>query len=121
MASNVCVRSGVVGVGAGLALLQRAGGDDGRLRWDVWPGNSVRALARAQGCSRLMAAGAAALDDSNNDNTAPRHVSKLSLRRMSSKEVESSDAEWKRGRQWQEKKASQPERCLTSFAGQSVQ
>lgn len=40
----------VVDVGAGLALLQRAGGDDGRLRWDVWPGNSsVRCVGQGSG------------------------------------------------------------------------
>ena len=48
--SSVCVRSGV---GAGLARwLLRAGSDDGRLRWDVWPGNSVR-----QGSGLLKADG----------------------------------------------------------------
>jgi hypothetical protein len=78
------------------------------------------ACARAQGCSRLMAAGAAALDN-NDNNTAPRHVSKPSLRRMSCERGRVVMQNGSEVVKWQEKKASQPERCLTSFAGQSVQ
>lgn len=79
------------------------------------------ACARAPGCSRLMAAGAAALVNNNDNNTAPRHVSELSLRRMSCEKGRVAMQNGSEVVKWQEKKASQPERCLTSFAGQSVQ
>ena len=49
------------------------------------------ACARAQGCSGLTAAGAAALEINNDNKTAPRHVSKSSLRRMS---CERKKSEW---------------------------
>jgi len=76
------------------------------------------ACARAQGCSRLMAA-AAALDN-NDNNTAPRHVSELSLWRASCKRrrvVLQNGSEVVSGKR---RKPASP-CCLTSFAGQSVQ
>ena len=46
-------------------MLRRAGGDDERLKWDVWPGNSVR-----QG-SGLLKADALENNSDNNDNNNP--------------------------------------------------
>ena len=109
----VLVQASLAGCCGGRAAMTKAKGGMSDL---------ATACARAWDCSRLTATGAAALD--NNDNTAPRHVSKLSLQRSSCKRRRVV-LEWKRGCKWQvserRKAASQPKRCLTSFAGQSVQ
>jgi hypothetical protein len=54
--SNVCVRCWCVG--AGLArCCGRAGGDDERLEWDVWPGNRTCVRRRRARGSGLKAGG----------------------------------------------------------------